>query len=187
MRYRIEVEGRSFDIELTQDGQVWVNNQLLDVDLESIDGLPLYSLLVNNRSFETHVETEEEGNERVVINGRPYQATLHSAKQPSVDIPAQREAEGPEEISAPLPGWLSEIRVQEGQAIEAGEVVAVLESMKMHMELRTSSPGVVRTVLVNDQQEVSQGEPLLVIDQVTDKGHPGSQTRNVAHPPSAEE
>jgi biotin carboxyl carrier protein len=166
---------------VTQDGQVWVNNRLLDVDLESIDDLPLYSLLVDHRSYETHVETEDEGNARIVINGRPYQATLQSTPQPPVEATSQREAEGPEEISAPLPGWLVEIRVREGQAVEAGDVVAVLESMKMHMELRTSRPGVIRAILFNGHQEVSKGEPLLIIDPFEDEQQPGALDRNMDH------
>ena len=51
----------------------------------------------------------------------------------------------------------------EGQRVEDGEVVAVLESMKMHLELRTPRLGVVRTLCAAAGQEVAQGDVLAVI------------------------
>ncbi|HEY47803.1 MAG: hypothetical protein AMJ88_01760 [Anaerolineae bacterium SM23_ 63] len=164
MRYQVTIEGRTFDIEVTTDGQVWVNNQPLDVDLESIDGLPLYSLLVDHRSYEAHVEKEENGDQRVVVAGRPYRATMQGETQPSVKVTQVQQDEGPSEISAPLPGWLVELRVTEGESVGEGDVVAVLESMKMHIELRTARAGVVRSLATGAGREVTQGEILAVID-----------------------
>ena len=163
MRYQVTVEGRTFDIEVTPDGQVWVNNQPLNVDLESIDGLPLYSLLVDHRSFEAHVEKEENGDQRVVVAGRPYRATMQGETQPTAKVTQRQPDEGPSEISAPLPGWLVELRVTEGESVGEGDVVAVLESMKMHLELRTARAGVVSSLTAIAGREVSQGEIIAVI------------------------
>ena len=58
MRYRVVFEGRTFDIEVELGDRVWVNRRPFNVDLGCIDGLPLYSLLVNHRSYETHVEVQ---------------------------------------------------------------------------------------------------------------------------------
>lgn len=164
MRYQVTVEGRTFDIEVTPDGRVWVDNQPLNVDLESIDGLPLYSLLVDHRSYEAHVETEENGDQRVVVAGRPYRASMRGEAPPSAKVTRHQQDEGPTEISAPLPGWLVDVRVAEGELVGEGDVVAVLESMKMHLELRTAQAGVVRSLHACAGQEVSQGEILAIID-----------------------
>jgi biotin carboxyl carrier protein len=169
MRYQVTVEGRTFDIEVTPDGQVWVDNQPLDVDLESIDGLPLYSLLVDNRSYEAHVEIEQNGDKRVVVAGRPYRASMQGENPPSAQVTHNHPDEGPEQICAPLPGWLVDVRVVEGEAIGEGEVVAVLESMKMHLELRTAQAGVVRSLSARAGREVSQGEVLAIIDDFSTK------------------
>jgi biotin carboxyl carrier protein len=164
VRYQVTVEGRAFDIEVTPDGQVWVNNHPLNVDLESIDGLPLYSLLVDHRSYEAHVETEENGDQQVVVAGRPYRASMKGESPRSAQVTRRQQDEGPTEISAPLPGWLVDVRVAEGESIEEGDVVAVLESMKMHLELRTAQAGIVRSLTANVGREVSQGEVLAIID-----------------------
>ena len=163
MRYQVTVEGRTFDIEVTPDGQVWVDNQPLNVDLESINGLPLYSLLVDHRSYEAHVEKEENGDQQVVVAGRPYRAIMQGESQPTAKIPQQQKDEGPSEISAPLPGWLVELRVAEGESVVEGDVVAVLESMKMHLELRTTRAGVVSSLTASAGREVSKGEIIAVI------------------------
>ena len=164
MRYQIDVEGRTFNVEVDPSGQVWVNNQLISVDLEGIDGLPLYSLLLDNRSYEAHVETVEDGECRVVVSGRSFRASLQGEQRHSPDTARRYHTGGPTEVFAPLPGWLIEVRVSEGQLVGEGDVVAVLESMKMHLELRTPHAGVVRALSANAGREVAQGDVLAVIE-----------------------
>lgn len=164
MRYQIVVEGRTFEVEIDPSGQVWVNNQLISVDLEGIDGLPLYSLLVDHRSYEAHVETEEDGECRVVVSGRSYRASLLGEQRHSPAAARRYRPGGPTEVFAPLPGWLVEVRVSEGELVGEGDVVAVLESMKMHLELRTPHAGVVRALSANAGREVAQGDVLAVIE-----------------------
>ncbi|RME39737.1 MAG: acetyl-CoA carboxylase biotin carboxyl carrier protein subunit, partial [Thermoflexia bacterium] len=67
------------------------------------------------------------------------------------------------EVTAPLPGLLVELRIAEGQPVKAGAVVAVLESMKMHMELRAPRDGVVQSIHATPGQEVQQGTVLAII------------------------
>ena len=170
MRYRIVVEGRTFEIEVGPAGRVWVNRRPISVDLERIDGLPLYSLLVDQRSYETHVETEEDGQCREAVSGRVYRACLQEALRPSPGIVHCHRVDGPVELSAPLPGLVVEMRVGEGQRVEEGEVVAVLESMKMHLQLRAPQPGIVRVLRAAAGQEVAQGQVLAVIGERIEEG-----------------
>jgi 3-methylcrotonyl-CoA carboxylase alpha subunit len=60
---------------------------------------------------------------------------------------------------------LVEVRVTEGQSVQEGDVVAVLESMKMHLELRAPRTGVVRDLSAVTGQEVVQGEVLGVVEK----------------------
>ena len=168
MKYRVVVEGRTFEIEVGPGEQVWVNRRLLNVDLGRIGGLPLYSLLVDHRSYEMHVEVKEAGECRVVVAGQPYRACLGEEQRPATGaVHCHRWVDGPAQVSAPLPGLLVEVRVAEGQQVGEGEVVVVLESMKMHLELRAPRPGVVRALRAAVGQEVAQGDTLAVIKGLT--------------------
>jgi biotin carboxyl carrier protein len=164
VRYQVVVEGRAFDVEVGQGGRVWVDGRPLRVDLGRIDGLPIYSLLVDHRSYETHVEVQDGGECQVTVAGRPYRACLRGELHTSTGAVHGHQASGPVEISAPLPGLLVEMRVVEGQRVGNGQVVAVLESMKMHLELCTPRLGVVHTLCAAAGQEVAQGDVLAVIE-----------------------
>ena len=163
MKYQVVVEGRTFEIEVGPGGRVWVNRQPLSVDLGRIAGLPLYSLLVDHRSYETHVEVKEAGECHVVVAGRSFRTCLREEHRLSTRTVQCHREDGPVEVSAPLPGLLVEVRVTEGQRVGEGEVVAVLESMKMHLELRAPRPGVVRALRASVGQEIAQGDTLAVI------------------------
>ena len=163
MRYQVSVEGRLFDIEITPDGQVWVDNRPLHVDLEKIDGLPLYSLLIDHRSYEAHVEANENGDCHVVVAGQAYKTSLGGEPEEGNDISRSRSRSGPLEIRTPLPGWLLEVKVIEGEMVDEGDEVAILESMKMHMILRTPQSGIVHSLRAEAGREVAQGDVLAVI------------------------
>lgn len=164
MKYRVEVEGRTFEVEVRPDGTVWVNGRPMSVDVEGLDG-PFLSLLVGHHSYEGCAETAGEEC-RVVVEGRTYQARLEvpHPTPPEVGTPYRKEEnKGPAPITAPLPGVLLEVRVAEGQDVKAGTVVAVMESMKMNLELRAPRDGVVRSLRACPGQEVALGEVLAVI------------------------
>ena len=163
VRYRVEVEGRDFEIEVDPEGRIWLNNRPLDVDMEQVDGLPQYSLLVDHRSYETVVEGEKEGECRLVVAGRSYCARFLDRQRSSARAGARHQVEGTVQITAPLPGLLVEVEVQEGQRVEEGDRVAVLESMKMHLELRAPRSGVVRAVHKSPGTEVAQGEAVITV------------------------
>lgn len=172
MKYVITVEGETFEIEVGRGGRVWVNRRLYDVDFQGVDGLPQYSLLVDNRSYEAHVEQADEEGYQMVVAGQPYRARLQQMRDRSPrDVgrsrppaTAVRQGSSQGEVRAPLPGLLVALPVAVGQRVTQGEVVAVLESMKMNLELRAPWDGVVQALHVTPGAEVGQAEVLAVIE-----------------------
>ena len=132
-----------------------------------------------------------EGREYVVEVGdlteRPIRAAVHS-KSFQVQVPAQTDkpvapvtpqtapvtpakASAPIEqaisgsaITAPLPGDILEVKVKPGDAVNPGEVVCVLEAMKMRNMIRTPRSGVIATVEVVVGQAVDYGATLISFD-----------------------
>lgn len=172
MKYVITVEGETFEIEVGREGRVWVNRRLYDVDFQGVDGLPQYSLLVDHRSYEAHVEQADEEGYQMVVAGQPYRARLQQTRDRSPGdtrrfrppATAVRQGSSPQgEVRAPLPGLLVAVPVVVGQRVTQGEVVAVLESMKMNLELRAPWDGVVQALHITPGTEVGQAEVLAVI------------------------
>jgi biotin carboxyl carrier protein len=67
------------------------------------------------------------------------------------------------EITAPLPGVVWDIKVQEGQAVKAGDVILILEAMKMENEIMAPIDGVIKSINVKIGQQVMTGDILAVI------------------------
>jgi len=88
---------------------------------------------------------------------------LWEEQRPATRTVHCHQVDGSVQVSAPLPGLLVEVRVAEGQRVGEGEVVAVLESMKMHLEICVPRDGVVQAVHGVARTEVAQGEVLVVI------------------------
>lgn len=68
------------------------------------------------------------------------------------------------DIAAHITGTIWKINVAVGDAIEEGDEVIVLESMKMEMPIEAEDPGVVREIRCYEGQAVSEGETLVVVD-----------------------
>ncbi|HDQ73213.1 MAG TPA: biotin/lipoyl-binding protein [Chloroflexi bacterium] len=157
MKYTITVDEDTFEIEVGHEGRVWVNQDPYDVDFRGLDGLPEYSLLLNNRSYEALVEQLEARECCMMVAGRSYRARLQQDE--GCDDQAQSGEVG--EVRAPLPGLLIDVAVREGQSVSHGDVVAILESMKMNLELRAPRDGVVQSVHAAPGAEIGQGDLLV--------------------------
>ncbi len=66
-------------------------------------------------------------------------------------------------IAAHITGTVSKVEKREGDPVEAGDVLVVLESMKMEMPLEAEAAGTVREVLCREGQSVSEGDVLMVV------------------------
>lgn len=68
-----------------------------------------------------------------------------------------------EAVRAPLPGVIADVKVSVGQEVAAGDVLLVLEAMKMENEISSPVAGVVRQVLVERGTSVNAGDPMVVV------------------------
>src|SRR5260370_36753080 len=73
-------------------------------------------------------------------------------------------------VKAPMPGLVVRVEVQEGQRVEAGAGLVVVEAMKMENELRATRAGVVSRVHVKPGQTVDRGVPLVTLESVEPSG-----------------
>ena len=165
MKYEATVEGRAFQIEVTDTDKVIVNGVEHTLDFRSTDGMALYSLLVGNMSYEMLVD-EESGHFHVLMQGEPFAVQVRDVMEVGVERAAELPTTltGPVELKSPVPGIVVHVPVSDGDTAEAGQTLIVLESMKMETELEAPSSGVVREVRVASDDEVIQGQVLVVFE-----------------------
>jgi oxaloacetate decarboxylase alpha subunit len=165
MKYSVTVGGCSFEIEVEHDRLVRVDGRPVYIELDKLGGVPVYSLALEDTGYVVFVEEEQQGEYQVEVQGRIYPVRVQN-QRPVLSPPKIECADGGADctvICAPLAGHLVDILVVAGDRVEAGQVVAVVESMKMQMELRSARAGTVDTVHRLRGQDVGQGEELVTI------------------------
>lgn len=167
MRYRAAVEGETFEIEVRDPGEVFVDGVKRDLDFRSIDGMALYSLLVGNTSYEMLID-EESGHFHVFVQGEPFTVQVRDVKETGVGAPRESAAplSGTVELVSPVPGVVVHVPVSEGDTAETGQPLVVLESMKMETELAAPTYGVVRELRAALDDEVNQDQVLVVFEVI---------------------
>lgn len=164
MKYITTIDGVDYEVELLEDGKVSVNGETYDVDFEEASGQVVFTLLINNRSFEAHV-SEEDDEFHVMIQGTLYTAEVVDEREKRL-----REAGGESDSSsgefilqAPMPGLVVEVGVKEGDEVEQGDVLVILESMKMQNELKAPRPGKISAVHISKGDSVEKRDEMLVL------------------------
>jgi biotin carboxyl carrier protein len=161
MKYVTILNGQRFDIEINRDGSIAVNGETRFVDFLSISP-SLYSMLMDERAYEVVID-DQDGELEVQLRGRRYtgevldeRAQLLASERAGVQV-----SSGELQVRSPMPGLIVAIPVSEGQAVQQGQTLLILESMKMQNELKAPRDGVINRVYVQPGQSVEQGKPLL--------------------------
>jgi biotin carboxyl carrier protein len=164
MKYQVCIEEHTFDVNIDQDGIITVDGEPVAFDFGEVDGMGLYSLLVNNESFEALVEQSADVY-KVLMRGYMYDVHVLDERSRILQRRSSLMAPDTGEVSvrAPMPGLIVEVPVEVGQEVEAGQKVVILESMKMENELKTPRGGRVERVNVKKGDSVEQNEALIVI------------------------
>ena len=150
--------------------RVRINDRWHSISLEQIGGSALFSLIVDDRPYEFFAE-ERSGGLDVVIGSLRYTVLRERPGRlgASASLPApQGLHERPGEaggwvLLSPMTGLLQEVYVSRGDTVKAGEVLMVIEAMKMNNELRALRSGRVQEVYVSRGQRVEQGSALLLL------------------------
>lgn len=164
MRYITTVEDKQFLVEIIDEKHVSVDGKVYEVDFESVSGQPVYSLIVDGRSHEGYVAPGDD-NWQVLLRGRLYPITVEDEREKRLRSAAGGGvAEGGEfHLRAPMPGLAVAILVEEGQTVKKGQVLLILESMKMQNELKSPRDGTVGRIRVKAGETVEQKQTLLSV------------------------
>ena len=113
-----------------------------------------YTVSVNNKKFSVRIEGQ-----KAVVNGKSYDITVKEGVEAKQGV---APSEGTP-IKAALPGAVLKINVSEGDYIDEGDVLLVLEAMKMETEIKSPKSGTVKSVEVSVGDQVKNSQTLVVI------------------------
>lgn len=115
-----------------------------------------YTVTVNGEAFNVTVQEGENG--APIIDYRVRQQTSHAEAQ---GIPQ----EGATPVSAPLAGRVLKLIAKDGDRVASGDVVMVIEAMKMETEIKAAATGILHTFFVAEGSEFAVGQPLYAIKE----------------------
>ncbi len=164
MIYRVTVGPRIFEVEVDRDYLVRVDGKATYVHLEQVSGLPVYALGVDGTGYILFLQEGQSGYD-VDVGDRNYAVAVR-VERPRVSPPPSNGPDGGQRctvLHAPLPGKLVALPVPVGERIEAGSVAAIVETMKMQMEIKAPRSGVVDAAYGPAGRTVAQGEDLVAI------------------------
>jgi oxaloacetate decarboxylase alpha subunit len=115
-------------------------------------GAAAYSVRVDGQVFEVEVAQSGE-----LTN---VQAASHLSPEPQV---SRATSESGQALNSPLAGNIFKVLVKDGDVVNSGDVVIIMEAMKMETEIRASLSGVVSNISTKEGDAVQTGQPLLVI------------------------
>jgi glutaconyl-CoA/methylmalonyl-CoA decarboxylase subunit gamma len=156
--------------------------------------MPIYYVTVEGRDYTVEIPDPTSRPVQAIVDGRVVEVEVAPADQrapanprgqPDWEAPAGRQAPNVQgvgavsagetsgrqltgealTVAAPLPGTIVSISVSEGDRVERGQELCVLEAMKMNNPIRATQAGVVQEILVSVGQQVQHSHPLLVMGE----------------------
>ncbi|MDH6354310.1 biotin carboxyl carrier protein [Dysgonomonas sp. PH5-45] len=130
---------------------------------------------INGKEYEVAVDKFEDQLAEVTVNGASYKVELEKKEEPAAAPKIQRPVasassapaaagSGAGTIKSPLPGIIVDIKVKVGDAVNKGDVVAVLEAMKMENAINAPVSGKVASISVNAGDSILEGVTILTIE-----------------------
>lgn len=164
MKYITVVEDKQFLVEIVDDKHVRVDDKLYEIDFETVSGQPVYSLIVDGKSHESYIYQDDD-HWQVLMHGRLYSVTVEDEREKRLRAAAGGGVAetGEFHLRAPMPGLVVAIPVTEGQEVKRGQVILILESMKMQNELKAPRDGTIGRIRVKPGETVEQKQTLLSV------------------------
>jgi biotin carboxyl carrier protein len=166
MKYITTIDEKQYEVEILDARRVSINGTVYEVDFKSVSGQPIYSLLVDGHSYQAHVYPGEEETLQVLLRGALYTATVEDEREKRLRAAAGGGTTGSGEfvLKAPMPGLIVKVPVNEGDEIKKGQVLVILESMKMQNELKSPRDGKVTRITIKAGDSVEQRQSMISVE-----------------------
>jgi biotin carboxyl carrier protein len=164
MLYDVTIDGKSYRLDLNRaEGRWSCRLDGRDLEVDAVLARPdVLSLRIGNMAYE--IKSERVANDlQLWVGSRRFAVEVHDPR--SLRGRARTgDDHGPRKITAPMPGKVVRVLVREGDEVEPGAGVAVVEAMKMQNEIKSPKKGTVRQILVGEGAAVNAGDVLAIVE-----------------------
>ncbi len=169
MLYHVTLGDRTVEVDLRTD-ETTVDGDPFASSLSRVPETRIYSLLLDARSYRLACRRKEGGKWEIYLGGQ--RATLAVVDERTRAIQEMTgggaTVQGARSLRAPMPGLVVKVEVKEGQEVEAGDGLVVVEAMKMENELRATAPGRIDRILISEGDAVEKDDVLLEFEPPTE-------------------
>jgi biotin carboxyl carrier protein len=168
MAYIATHQGKTTRVKVREGapGQFQVTLGEREYQVDFLEPQPnLFSLIIEGRSFEVDVDArEDEDRFQVVIKGDPFDVEMVEEKKKKLAMKLSQGAAGRQDLRSPMAGNVRQVLVQPGDRVAPGQVLLILEAMKMENEIKSPIEGIVSSVAARTGAAVASGDPLCVVE-----------------------
>ncbi len=171
MKYHVTLAGRTVEVVLGPEG-VRVDGEPVEADLATVPASRVRSLILDGASHRLLARRLEGGRwELHLTDGRLVAEVVDERTRAIREMTgAGAAAAGPRPLTAPMPGLVVRVEVEEGEEVEAGRGLVIVEAMKMENELRAVAAARVAKIRVAEGEAVEKGQVLIDFEADVEDG-----------------
>jgi len=164
-KYIADIKGTEYIIEIISENKVMINDISHEIDFQALRQHTSYSLLMDGKSYETNIY-QDNGNWEVCVRGRRFQIKVEDERERRLRMAAGQTTipKGKFTLQSPMPGLIIAIPVKVGDEVKEGQVLLVLESMKMQNELTAPRDGKISRIQAKVNDNVERKEILMILE-----------------------
>ncbi len=167
MKYFVTIRERIHEIEVAErlgELHVSVNGEPAEVDYQDIDGLGQLGLIVDGRTYAVSIQGDANRAD-VSVAGHIYAFELEDERERAAHAADRERGAGGGDLKSVMPGVVVSLLAQEGDVVEKGQALLVLEAMKMQNEIGAPAAGTVKKIHVAEGAAVAGGTLLVTLGE----------------------
>lgn len=155
---------REFSFE-RRDGALFAKcgDRSYQLDFSTVGDGSTFSLLIDGRSLDVLVDRAD-GGLSVEVQGERVLVRVEDERERAANAVSSVRPSGKRQVRSAMPGTVVEVLVAEGDQVDEGQTLVILEAMKMRNPISADGPGVVAGLRVSVNQTVAAGEMLMDLE-----------------------
>ena len=165
MVYDVSIDGKHYRLELERAETSWhCRLDGRDIQIDAVLARrDVLSVLIGGKAYE--IKREQTPADMLLwVGSVPYLAELHDPRSLRGRRGSSADEKGPRKLLAPMPGKVVRVLIGEGQPVDAGQSILVVEAMKMQNEIKSPKKGTVQKIVAAEGDNVNAGDVLAVVE-----------------------